>query len=184
MQPLTPPVPAWACESLCHAPRSPGAIREVRRNSAIRQARTCYDHLAGVAGVQLLEAMLGLDWLQAQDNRRPRYRLTPWGAAGLAARGLNISRVCLARRTMAYGCLDWTERRPHLAGALGAAILEVLRTAGIIRRVAGSRTVMVLQPLTTWLDATEGCSPVPNLISSPSDNHHPLEGFDREGNLR
>jgi hypothetical protein len=184
MQPLMPPVPTWASEVLCQAPRSPGATREVRRHSAIRQARTCYDHLAGVAGVQLLAAILGLDWLQPQDDRRLQYRLTPRGTEGLSARGLDISHVYKARRTMAYGCLDWTERRPHLAGALGAAILEALGTAGVIRRVVGSRAVVVLQPLTNWLDATGGCSPLPNLISSASDSQQTLVGFGREGNLR
>jgi hypothetical protein len=184
MQPLIPSEPARASKVLCQAPRSPGAAREVRRNSAMRQARTCYDHLAGVAGVQLLEAMLGLHWIQPQVNGHAGYCLTPQGTEGFATRGVDISRVCEARRAFAYGCLDWTERRPHLAGALGAAILAVLRTDRIIRRVAGSRTVVLLQPLTNWLDATEGCSPRADLISSPSDNHHPLEGFGREGTLR
>jgi hypothetical protein len=154
MQPLTQPVPTWVPEALCRAPRSPGAAREVRRNSAMRQARSCYDHLAGVAGVQLLEAMLRLDWLRAQGDRRPRYRLTPQGAQALVARGVDIARVYGGRRAFAYGCLDWTERRPHLAGALGAAILTALEASGGVRRVAGSRTVVLLQPLTNWLGAT------------------------------
>jgi hypothetical protein len=185
MQPLTPPVPTSVSnESVCQAPRSLGAAREVRRNSAMRQARTCYDHLAGVAGVQLLEALLRLDWLQPQDHRRSGYCLTAQGIAGFAARGMDISHVYRARRTFAYGCLDWTERRPHLAGALGAALLDALGTAGVIRRVTGSRTVEVLQPLTHWLATTEGCSPSPDLISSAVDSHRRLEGFDRERILR
>jgi hypothetical protein len=184
MQPLTPPVPTSASnESLCQAPRSLGAAREVRRNSVMRQARTCYDHLAGVAGVQLLEALLGLDWLQPQDHRCSGYRLTAQGIEGLAARGLDISHAYRARRTFAYGCLDWTERRPHLAGALGAALLDALGTAGVIRRVTGSRTVVVLQPLTHWLAATEGCSPSRDLVSSALDSHRRLKGFARERTL-
>jgi hypothetical protein len=169
MQPFTPSTPAWASTTPCHAPLSPGAAREVRRNSALRQARTCYNHLAGVAGVQLFEALLELQWIQLQDHGQAGYRLTPQGTAELAARGVDISRTCEARRAFAYGCLDWTERRPHLAGALGAAILATLSTAGFIRRIPGSRTVMGLQPLTRWLDATEGCSPGANLISSAAD---------------
>jgi hypothetical protein len=171
MQLFTPPLPASASTALNQASRSLGAAREVRRNSAIRQARTCYDHLAGVAGVRLLEALLAHDWLMLQDDRRLRYCLTPQGTAGFIARGLDIAHLSKGRRTMAYGCLDWTERQPHLAGALGAAILAALSTSGFIRRVAGSRTVTVLQPLTNWLDAAEGCSPAANLISSAAGNH-------------
>ena len=171
MQPFTPPLPGGASTALNQAPRSLGAAREVRRNSAIRQARTCYDHLAGVAGVQLLEALLAHGWLMPQDDRRLRYRLTAQGTAGLIAKGLDIAHLSKVRRTMAYGCLDWTERRPHLAGALGAAILEVLDTTGMIRLVPGSRTVTVLQPLISWLGAAEGCSPATNLISSAAGKH-------------
>ncbi len=127
--------------------------------------------------MQLLEGLLGRGWLMPQDDRHLHYRLTPQGTVGLVARGLDISLLSKARRTMAYGCLDWTERRPHLAGALGAAILAALGTAGVIRRVPGSRTVTLLQPLTDWLDAVEGCSPVTNLISSATGKHQPLEGF-------
>jgi hypothetical protein len=184
MQPFTPAVPAWASAALCHSPPSPAAAREVRHNTAMRQARTCYAHLAGVAGVELLEALLGHGWLMPQDDRCPRYFLTPQGTAGLAARGLEISHLSKARRRMASGCLDWTERRPHLAGALGAAILVTLSTSGFICRVPGSRTVTILQPLTRWLDAVQGCSPVANLISSTADTHQPLQGFSGEGSLR
>ena len=140
----------------------------MRRNSPMRQARSCYDHLAGVAGVQLLDAMLRLDWLRVQEGQRPRYYLTPRGTQALVARGMDISQVYKARRAFACGCLDWTERRPHLAGALGAAMFEALGTAGVIRRLASSRTVLLLQPLAKWLDATEGCSLLPDLISSAS----------------
>lgn len=174
MQPLIQPVPTWELEALCQALRSPGAAREVRRNSTMRQARSCYDHLAGVAGVQLLEAMLRLDWLRVQEGRRPRYYLTPQGTQALAARGMDISQIYKARRAFAYGCLDWTERRPHLAGALGAALFEALGTAGVIRRLASSRTVLLLQPLAKWLDAMEGCSPRADLISSSSYRHHTM----------
>ena len=60
-------------------PMSPQAAREVRRNTLLRQGRTCYDHLAGVVGVQLLEALLQRGWLEESAGPRPRYRLTPSG---------------------------------------------------------------------------------------------------------
>jgi hypothetical protein len=185
MQPLTQPVSTRELEALCQALRSPGAAREVRRNSAMRQARSCYDHLAGVAGVQLLEAMLRLDWLRVQEGRRlQQYHLTPQGTQALVGRGMDISQAYKARRAFAYGCLDWTERRPHLAGALGAAMFEALGTVGVIRRLAGSRTVILPQPLAKWLDAMGGCSPCADLISSSSDSHQTMGSFGREEDRR
>jgi hypothetical protein len=118
----------------------------------IRQARTCYDHLAGVAGVQLLDALLTRGWLMLEDSPRPRYRLTPAGESALHARGVEIEAAQRARRMFAFGCLDWTERRPHLGGALGAAILAALEGAGAIQRDRAGRTILVTQPLDTWLE--------------------------------
>jgi hypothetical protein len=166
MQPLTSSVPVFTSPALFSALRSPAAAREVRRNSPLRQARTCYSHLAGVAGVQLLEALLGLGWFQPQQDQRLWYRLTPQGSAGLASRGVNLCHLSTRRRSQPYGCLDWTERRPHLAGALAVAIVEALETSGFIQRTAGSRTVTILRPLAEWLEAPQACSPVGNLISS------------------
>ena len=131
---------------------SPQAAREVRRNTALRQARTCYDHLAGVAGVELFDAMVERSWIRIEAGAagpRPAYRLTPSGEAALRARGVNPSR---AHRRFAYGCPDWTERRFHLAGGLGAQILEALRRSGIVRQKSGTRAVTIEQPLAQWLD--------------------------------
>lgn len=133
-------------------PRSAQAAREVRRNTAIRQARTCYDHLAGVAGVQLLDEMLRRGWVVADGVGRPLYRLTPQGAQALTDRGVNIPLARKSRRVFGFACLDWTERRPHLGGSLGAAILRALEDAGAIRREKNSRTVTRVEPVTDWLD--------------------------------
>ena len=135
--------------------RSPQAQREVRRNTALRHARTCYDHLAGVVGVALLDAMCTRGWLAMEMDEaaaRPRYRLTPAGEVALRARGVNLAQTRNTRRCFAYGCLDWTERRSHLGGALGAAVLGALQRTGVIRRQARTRTVSVQQALESWLD--------------------------------
>jgi DNA-binding transcriptional ArsR family regulator len=137
--------------------RSPQATREVQRNTAMRHARTCYDHLAGVVGVQLLEDMLSRAWLEpdeSQEHTRRLYHLTPHGRQALSERDVDIARAQKARRHFAFGCLDWTERRAHLGGALGAAILKALVTAGIMRPQSQTRTVVPLQPVMDWLDAT------------------------------
>jgi len=146
LQALTPTTPR----------RSPQARREIQGNTAIRQARTCYDHLAGVAGVQLLDEMLHCGWLAPDEQAgqpRPLYRLTPLGTQELRARGVDVPRAEKTRRRLAFGCLDWTERRMHLGGALGAAILEAMIAAGIIRRRRQARTVVCQKPVMDWFDA-------------------------------
>lgn len=145
--------------------RSPQATREVRRNTAMRQARTCYDHLAGVVGVQLLDEMLRRAWLEHHETKekaRLLYRLTPHGTQALRERDVDIAYAQKARRHFAFGCLDWTERREHLGGALGAAILDAMVTAGIMRRQQQTRTVVPLKPVMDWLDAScSGCTDAP-----------------------
>jgi DNA-binding transcriptional ArsR family regulator len=134
-------------------PRSPQAAREVRRNTMLRQGRTCYDHLAGVAGVALLDELLRRGWLEVHNGSRRRYRLTPQGSQVLQHHAVDLPGARKSRRQFAYGCLDWTERRPHLGGALGAAILQTLHRAGYLRRDRQSRAVVLLKPVTDWLDS-------------------------------
>lgn len=137
-------------------PRSARAHREVRQNTPVRRARTCYDHLAGVAGVELTEEMVRRGWLAAQPAPRQAasltYTVTPLGNAALAARGVVIPDPRRTRRKHAWGCVDWTERRPHLGGALGAAILQALLEQGVVARSGPGRAVRLLRPLGGWLD--------------------------------
>jgi DNA-binding transcriptional ArsR family regulator len=87
--------------------------------SRLRTARTCYDHMAGTVGVILHDRFHALGWLS------PAYDLTPKGTKELEALGIDVEAARSLRRRFAYGCLDWSERRPHVGGALGAAILSV-----------------------------------------------------------
>lgn len=101
-------------------PRTPGPLRF---------ARTCYDHIAGATGVALHDRFITLRWI-APDARRMSardddYTLTAEGARSLASLGIDTEATQNLRRRFAYACLDWSERRPHLGGALGAAILHV-----------------------------------------------------------
>ena len=136
------------------SPPSAQAAREVRRDSPIRRARTCYDHLAGVAGVELMGALIQQGWLeeQGQSKGRIHYRLTPVGEQALTRRGVDISPLHGSKRMYAYGCVDWTERQFHLGGALGAATLRSLAEAGILRRDSGTRVVSLLEPVHQWID--------------------------------
>jgi DNA-binding transcriptional ArsR family regulator len=94
--------------------------------SRLRAARTCYDHLAGTLGVLLHDRFKTLRWLAVDstgiDNA---YDVTPDGTKAFEALGIDLDTTRMLRRRFAYGCLDWSERRPHVGGALGAALLKV-----------------------------------------------------------
>jgi DNA-binding transcriptional ArsR family regulator len=127
------------------------AGRERRRDTPLRRARTCYDHLAGVAGVALLQTMRERRWLTPHDAHGPGFALTREGEEALARRGVAVDDARSGKRRFATACLDWTERRPHLGGALGAAILDVLKGRGYVQRRRGSRAVTLARPLSGWL---------------------------------
>lgn len=89
----------------------------------LRAARTCYDHIAGALGVELHDRLLALGLLAV--DMESAYATTDTGAAALAALGIDASAIERQRRRFAFACMDWSERRPHVAGALGAALLRV-----------------------------------------------------------
>jgi len=91
----------------------------------LRAARTCYDHIAGTAGVRLHDRFHEVAWLSFSDaNSSHAYDLTPDGANALESLGIDVEAVRALRRRFACACLDWSERRPHIGGALGAALLN------------------------------------------------------------
>jgi DNA-binding transcriptional ArsR family regulator len=94
--------------------------------SRLRAARTCYDHMAGAAAVSLHDRFKALGWLSAgakgSDNA---YDVTPDGTKAFEALGIDLEATRMLRRRFACACLDWSERRPHVGGALGAALLKV-----------------------------------------------------------
>lgn len=112
------------------------SLRQSRQARLLEEARTCYDHLAGRAGVALLEALRGHGCLDGE-------RVTPAGERLLAELGVDVERARRSRRRFAPECLDWTERRPHLGGALGAAITGVLLERGWFRRGSLPRAVVL-----------------------------------------
>lgn len=117
-------------------------LRSSPREPALRSARVCYDHLAGEQGVQLLETLLRRRLLRgpASPGGEP-LALTPAGAAFFRDWGIEVDALARGRRPLCRGCLDWSERRQHLAGALGAALLQRLFTLGWARREGGSRVL-------------------------------------------
>ncbi len=131
------------------------SLRESRHAQALSEARTCYDHLAGRAGVTLLDALLGRGALSA-GAQAADLDITAEGGAALAEFGLDISALRRSRRRLAVSCLDWTERRPHLGGALGAAITARLLELGWIERGTLRRAVQVTAAGRDRLAATFG----------------------------
>lgn len=101
----------------------------------LRAARTCYDHMAGTLGVSLHDRFQALGWLSAgSTGNENAYDLTLDGTKALAALGIDLEATRTLRRQFAYACLDWSERRPHLGGALGAALLkDALRRKWVVQ---------------------------------------------------
>jgi DNA-binding transcriptional ArsR family regulator len=107
----------------------------------LRSARCCYGHLAGRLGVQLHDALLARQWICPTAEGQREYAVTEEGAAALASWGVALPRT--QGRRQLYGCVDWSERREHLAGPVAVAILEAAVERGWIRRVPDSRELRV-----------------------------------------
>jgi DNA-binding transcriptional ArsR family regulator len=158
---LAGPEVAYALEVLARiSPVRPvRSLRQSRAAAALAQARTCYDHLAGRAGVALLDGLLETGVLTPDGSGEPGFAVTAAGTATLAGFGVDVAEVSRARRRFARACLDWTQRRPHLGGALGAAITATLLQRGWIERGPDRRSVRVTEPGRDGLAATFGWSP-------------------------
>jgi DNA-binding transcriptional ArsR family regulator len=90
----------------------------------LRHARTCYDHLAGEIGVGLHDALLKNNSLLPRADDPNLYDMSEQGAKLLTEIGIDLSALSKSRRKLACSCLDWSERKPHLGGALGALLLQ------------------------------------------------------------
>jgi DNA-binding transcriptional ArsR family regulator len=122
---------------------SPGlpvrSLRQSREAAALAEARTCYDHLAGRAGVEVLDGLLRQGLLEEKSGRTDRgdtsshrFEVTGAGAKELGSFGLNLLQLRRSRRQFAGTCIDWTQRRRHLNGALAAAITSRMFELGWI----------------------------------------------------
>jgi len=107
----------------------------------LRNARTCYDHLAGVLAVALHDRLFEMRWLSRTGEGD--YDVTRKGIEAFGALGVDAAMARAMRRRFACGCLDWSERRPHLAGALGAAMLASVLRLGWVTRDLDSRALGV-----------------------------------------
>jgi len=116
---------AAALEALMVVAVGPGNRFTPNTPVRLRAARTCYDHIAGKIAVALHDRLTELDWLAIDPNDRLAYAITPTGERALTELGINLQVTRNLRRRFAYACVDWSERRPHLGGALGAELLKL-----------------------------------------------------------
>jgi DNA-binding transcriptional ArsR family regulator len=118
------------------------SLRQSQQLQEVRLARTCYDHLAGKLGVELTQQLVQRGFLVEAERD---YTITADGASWLKSFGIDPQAVKQKRRAFARQCLDWSERRHHLAGTLGAAITTRLFELGWIARVPASRAVRITE---------------------------------------
>jgi DNA-binding transcriptional ArsR family regulator len=111
--------------------------------SRLRAARCCYDHMAGQLAVALHDHFIARAWLMPDESKQGAYELTVLGDKALTELGLDIDCARALRRRFAYACVDWSERRPHLAGALGAAVLDVALKKKWLVRDLDSRALSI-----------------------------------------
>ncbi len=113
-------------------------VRASPREPALRKARVCYDHLAGELGVFVFDGLEDRRFLQTGSDG---LQLTSGGRRFFAEMGIDADALASQRRPLCRACLDWSVRRHHLAGALGAALLQSCYALGWARRLKGSRVV-------------------------------------------
>lgn len=151
---------AMAIEALANLAQASAPLREAaqahrpppRPASAVpldmRYARTCYDHLAGELAVRLFDRMLTSKWLEVvpAGSKRPgptALDATPQGVDEFSRLGIDLTAQKARRRRFACTCIDWSERRPHLGGALGAAFLDACTEHGWVETTAKRRVLRV-----------------------------------------
>jgi DNA-binding transcriptional ArsR family regulator len=155
---LAGPEVAAALETLAALTPTPAPADPFGREvlSGLRFARTCYGHLAGRLGVALRDRLLERDLIVREGIE---HVVTPAGDAWFAGVGVDLAAVRRARRSFARACLDWSERRPHLAGALGDSLLAAFVERAWIRRQTGERAVELTEAGAAGLAASLALDP-------------------------
>jgi len=124
--------------AVVNRPPRPATIEESEETQALRLARTCYDHLAGRVAVRIVDSLIRMRALRGAPQE---FILTPSGERLLKSFDIDVSILRQKRRPFASACLDWTERRHHLAGSLGAALLSAFCSHRWLARRAGNRAM-------------------------------------------
>ncbi|PSH69708.1 transcriptional regulator [Phyllobacterium brassicacearum] len=140
---LASPAVAQMIESIMRIAAPEVSVKAVRtgpRDAALRAGRTCYDHLAGHLGVSITDALIDAGHLELGIDAG---EVTDSGLVLFDRAGIDVDVIAKRGRILCRPCLDWSERRPHLAGAIGAALCSHCFDNGWIRRIEGTRAVSV-----------------------------------------
>lgn len=137
---LASPDVAHALEALITIapPRKVRSLRESDQLKALRYARTCYDHLAGYLGVSLTDRLLELGYVEPMQRE---YAVTDHGVVNLLSFGIDIQSMKQTRRVFARQCLDWSERRHHISGILGASLANRFFELEWVKRMPNIRAI-------------------------------------------
>jgi DNA-binding transcriptional ArsR family regulator len=130
-------------------------LRATRISDAMRNARMCYDHIAGKLGVTLADALCAHHHIELADDGGA---ITPNGEAFFAELGIDLGALRQSRRVFCRPCIDWSERRPHLAGSVGAALARRLMELRWIARTRDTRALTVTPMGWHKIERTFGCS--------------------------
>src|SRR5579862_5268665 len=159
---------AGLLESLMGVAFRTGAVRLLAspREPALRKARVCYDHLAGELGVNAFEALLDGGVFERTGEG---IRLTETGQRWFLALGIDSTALSAQRRTLCRPCMDWSERRQHLAGALGCALLSRICELKWARREKGTRVIRFTpRGERAFLELVTATRPVPPVVALPA----------------
>jgi DNA-binding transcriptional ArsR family regulator len=116
------------------------SLRGAHDRDNLRRGRLCYDHLAGRVGVAVTRGLVDTGWLEEHDDS---YLVTDSGIDGFADFGIDVAELMMRPRPLTRACADWSERQPHLAGSLGAAVSAELLRLGWLDSREASRVVVV-----------------------------------------
>lgn len=142
---IATPEIAAAIEALMNVAHAAAPAQPVPRPARtvpveMRHARTCYDHMAGEVAVRVFDRLVEGGWLVRNDDD---LEVTEQGVARLTQWGVDLGALRARRRRFACTCLDWSERRPHLGGALGAALLERFTSNGWVEHASRPRVLRI-----------------------------------------
>jgi DNA-binding transcriptional ArsR family regulator len=150
----------------------PGCRKPLGREACdLRFARCCYDHLAGQVGVAITQRLIERGLLAI--GRDKRFDVTPAGAAWFESQGLDVAALRPGRHGIARQCLDWTERRHHLAGPLGTAFLDMLCARHWLRRTRSSRAIQITPDGWAALNDQFGLTPLSMERADDADGGDP-----------
>jgi DNA-binding transcriptional ArsR family regulator len=175
---LTGPRVAAVLEALAAVSNARRPIGGIAHKNApeLLFARTCYDHLAGELAVAIFIRLLQRNHLQQHADG---FRITTEGKGFFRRLGIDVSCLEEKRRRLAYGCLDWSERTPHLGGALGAALLDWLSRERLVVRRKGTRAVRLGEAAHARLRETFGLELAQNrtALADLGDHATPLDAL-------